>query len=185
MIYMTFLGVFLGLLIQEKEQEAGPKTPLKKSYRSYFRRAQIRWEIWRSSKENRWIFLSLSLSLSLYIYIYIYAVKLLTGPRLAILIVTNWATLIVTNWATSFSHYKNRGFRWFFGCSVIILWFFQLFFSYLKIAFFKKGVQKLVFSIFSVLSYFFENSLFFGLLKHYKNRGFSNIWVFGCWKRRK
>ena len=41
----------------------------------------------------------------------IYAVKLLTGPRLAILIVTNWATLIVTNWATSFSHYKNRGFR--------------------------------------------------------------------------
>ena len=47
----------------------------------------------------------------LYIYIYIYAVKLLTGPRLAILIVTNWATLIVTNWATSFSHYKNRGFR--------------------------------------------------------------------------
>ena len=96
-----------------------------------------------------------------YIYIYIYAVKLLTGPRLAILIVTNWATLIVTNWATSFSHYKNRGFRWFFGCSVIIVFFcFRLFFSYLKIAFFKKGVQKLVFSIFSVLSYFFENSLF-------------------------
>ena len=48
---------------------------------------------------------------ALSIYIYIYAVKLLTGPRLAILIVTNWATLIVTNWATSFSHYKNRGFR--------------------------------------------------------------------------
>ena len=45
------------------------------------------------------------------LYIYIYTVKLLTGPRLAILIVTNWATLIVTNWATSFSHYKNRGFR--------------------------------------------------------------------------
>ena len=39
------------------------------------------------------------------------AVMLLTGPRLAILIVTNWATLIVTNWATSFSHNKNRGFR--------------------------------------------------------------------------
>ena len=44
-------------------------------------------------------------------YIYIYAVMLLTEPRLAILIATNWATLIVTNWATSFSHYKNRGFR--------------------------------------------------------------------------
>ena len=93
-------------------------------------------------------------------YIYIYAVKLLTGPRFAILIVTNWATLIVTNWATSFSHYKNRGFRWFLWCSVISVCFFQLFFSYLKIAFFKKRVQKLVFSIFSVLSYFFKNSLF-------------------------
>ena len=46
-----------------------------------------------------------------YMCVYIYAVKLLTGPRLAILIVTNWATLIVTNWATSFSHYKNRGFK--------------------------------------------------------------------------
>ena len=51
------------------------------------------------------------LAKAIYIYIYIYAVKLLTGPRFAILIVTNWATLIVTNWATSFSHYKNRGFR--------------------------------------------------------------------------
>ena len=36
-------------------------------------------------------------------------------------------------------------------------------------------MQKLVFSIFSVLSYFFENSLFLGLLKQYKNRGFSKF----------
>ena len=62
----------------------------------------------------------------------IYAVKLLTGPRLAILIVTNWATLIVTNWATSFSHYKNRGFRWFLWCSVISLCFFFVF-SYFSV----------------------------------------------------
>ena len=41
-------------------------------------------------------------------------------------------------------------------------------------AFFKKKVQKLGFSIFSVLSLNFENSLFGGLLKHYKNRGLSN-----------
>ena len=46
---MTCLGGVFGPLIQEKEQEAGPKTPLKKSYRSYFRRAQIRWVIWQSS----------------------------------------------------------------------------------------------------------------------------------------
>ena len=42
MIYMTLLGGVLGPFIQEKEQEAGPKHPQKKSYRSYFRRAQIR-----------------------------------------------------------------------------------------------------------------------------------------------
>ena len=40
-LYVFFGGVF-GPFIQEKEQEAGPKTPLKKSYRSYFRRAQTR-----------------------------------------------------------------------------------------------------------------------------------------------
>ena len=49
MIYMTFLGGALGPFIQEKPQEEGPKHPLQKSYRSYFRRAQIRWVIWRSS----------------------------------------------------------------------------------------------------------------------------------------
>ena len=49
MIYMTFFRGVFGPFIQEKEQEAGPETPLKKSYRSYFRRAQIRWVIWRSS----------------------------------------------------------------------------------------------------------------------------------------
>ena len=38
-----FLGGVLGLLpVLFLEQEAGPKTPSKKSYRSYFRRAQIR-----------------------------------------------------------------------------------------------------------------------------------------------
>ena len=62
---------------------------------------------------------------------------------------------------------------------------FQLFFSYLKIAFFKKRVQKSVFSIFSVLSYFFENSVFLGLLKHYKNRGFSKFGGFLLLKEKK
>ena len=38
-------------------------------------------------------------------------------------------------------------------------------------------MQKLGFSIFSVLSLNFGNSLFLGLLKHNKNRGFSNFGV--------
>ena len=113
--------------------------------------------------------------------------KLLTGPRFAILNVTNWATLIVTNWATSLSHYKNRGFRRFFGCSVISLCFFlfSVIFQLSKNSLFQKRVQKLVFPIFSVLSYFFENSLFLGLQKHYKNRGFSNFWGFLFLKEKK
>ena len=37
----------------------------------------------------------------------------------------------------------------------------------------KKRVQKLGFANFTILSSFFEISLFLGLLKHYKNRGFS------------
>ena len=122
------------------------------------------------------------------IYIYLSAVKLLTGPRLAILIVTNWATLIVTNWATSFSHYKNRGFRWFLGAqlSFCVFFCFQLFFSYPRIAIQKRGAKIVFFfSIFSVLSYFFWKFSFFGLLKHYKNRGFSNFGGFLLLKEKK
>ena len=116
---------------------------------------QSRKIVWKKTK---------NICIYIYVCIYIYAVKLLTGPRLAILIVTNWATLIVTNWATSFSHYKNRGFRWFFGCSVISLCFFcfQLFFSYLKIAFFKKGVQKLFFFNFLCFKLIFWKFSFLG-----------------------
>ena len=42
-------GCFWACYTRERK-EAGPKHPLKKSYRSYFRRAQIRWVIWWSSK---------------------------------------------------------------------------------------------------------------------------------------
>ena len=50
MIYMTFLGGVLGPFYSRKRTGSRPKTPLKKSYRSYFRRAQIRWVIWRPSR---------------------------------------------------------------------------------------------------------------------------------------
>ena len=49
MIYMTFLGVFWACFLLFFLYKRPPKHPLKKSYRSYFRRAQIRWVIWRSS----------------------------------------------------------------------------------------------------------------------------------------
>ena len=62
----------------------------------------------------------------------------------------------------------------------------QLSGNFVKIAFFeKKRVQKLGFSIFSVLSLNFENSLFLGLLKHYKNRGFSSFLCFLLLKEKK
>ena len=41
------------------------------------------------------------------------------------------------------------------------------------------------FSNFCVLSYFLENSLFLGLLKHYKNRGFSRFLCFFVFERKK
>ena len=95
---------------------------------------------------------------------------------------------MVNNWATSFSHYKNRGFRWFCWFSVISMCFcwFPVICRFSKIAFSKKSVQKLGFSIFSVLSLIF-NFFFFSfaetLLK--KNRGFSNFWGFLLLKEKK
>ena len=61
----------------------------------------------------------------------------------------------------------------------------QLFANFLKIASFKKRVQKFFFSNFCVLSLNFENSLFLGLLKHYKNRGFSQFLWFLLLKKKK
>ena len=49
MIYMTFLGGAFGPPSCCFSCRKGPKHPLKKSCRSYFRRAQIRWVIWPSS----------------------------------------------------------------------------------------------------------------------------------------
>ena len=82
-------------------------------------------------------------------------------------------------WAKLFLAYKNSGFKRFLAHTVIILCFFcaQLSGNFLKIAFFKKRVQKLGFSNFSVLSSFLKWS-FLGLLKHYKNRGFSRFLCF-------
>ena len=73
-----------------------------------------------------------------------------------------------------------------FAHSVIILCFFvaQVSGNFLKIAFFKKGC-KIVFLEFLCCKFFFLFILsFFGLLKHYKTRGFSNL-GFCCCKRRK
>ena len=60
----------------------------------------------------------------------------------------------------------------------VLFFCFQLFASFLKRAFFKKGVQKLGFSIFGVLSLNFCKFSFSGLLKHYKNRGVQQFFGF-------
>ena len=109
--------------------------------------------------------------------------KLLTGPRLGVFNGYQLGHLMVTNWAKSFSHYKNWGFKRFVGAQLSFCIFFcvQLFANFLKIAslfFRKKRVQKLGFSNFCLLSSFLENSLFLGLLQHYKIRGFSNSLCF-------
>ena len=47
-LYDFFRGCF-GAFYTRKRTGSRPKTPPEKSYRSYLRRAQIRWVIWRSS----------------------------------------------------------------------------------------------------------------------------------------
>ena len=122
---------------------------------------------------------------TIYIYMYICAVKLLAGPSLRVFKVINWAKSKLLTGPRSFSHYKDRGFRRFFAQLSLFVFCAQLSGNFLKIAFFKKRVQKLVFSIFCVLSLNFENYLFFGLLKHYKNRGFGEFLCFLVLKEKK
>ena len=128
----------------------------------------------------------------LYIYIYIYAVKLLSGPSLGVfgsyyLVQVGFLEVII--WSKFvFLAYKNSGFKRFVLHTQLLFCVFfcpQFSGNFLKIAFFKKRVQKLGFPIFSVLSLNFENSPFLGLLKHYKNRGFSKIVCFVLLKEKK
>ena len=86
---------------------------------------------------------------------------------------------MVTNWATSFSHYKNRGFRWFFG-SQLSVWFFlfPIIFQFSKNSLFQKRGAKNGFFNVQCFKLIFWKFSFLGLLKHSKNRGFSNFWGF-------
>ena len=88
---------------------------------------------------------------------------------------------MVTNWATSFSHYKNRGFRRFFGARLSFCVCFCLcpvICQFSKNSLFRKKGAKIGFFKFCVLSSFFEISLFLGLPKHYKNWGGGQNCVF-------
>ena len=127
-----------------------------------------------------------------YTYIYIYAVRLLSGPSLGVfgsyyLVQVGFLEVII--WSKFvFLAYKNSGFkRLVLHTQLSFCVFFcpQFSVNFLKIAFFKKRVQKLGFPIFSVLSLDFQNSLFLGLLKHYKNRGFSEFLCFVLLKEKK
>ena len=87
---------------------------------------------------------------------------------------------MVNNWATSFSHYKNRGLRWFFGAqlSVCVLFLFPVIFQFSKNSLFQKRGAKIGFSNFQCFKLIFWKFSFLGLLKHYKNRGFSKFGFF-------
>ena len=93
---------------------------------------------------------------------------------------------MVNNWATSFSHYKNRGFRWFFGSqlSVCVLFLFPVICQFSKNSLFQKKGAKIGLFNFQCFQLIFWKCSFFGLLKHYQNRGFSKFGFFCCWKRR-
>ena len=101
--------------------------------------------------------------------IYIYAVRLLSGPSLGVfgsyyLVQVGFLEVII--WSKFvFLAYKNSGFKRFVlhtQLSFCVFFCPQLSDNFLKIAFFKKRVQKLGFSNFSVLSLNFENSHFLG-----------------------
>ena len=121
-----------------------------------------------------------------------HAVRLLSGPSLGVfgsyyLVQVGFLEVII--WSKFvFLAYKNSGFKRFVlhtQLSFCVFFCPQFCGNFLKIAFFKKRVQKLGFPIFSVLSLDFQNSLFLGLLKHYKNRGFSEFLCFVLLKEKK
>ena len=112
-----------------------------------------------------------------HIYIYIYACcEVIIWAKFGHFRCYYLGQVGVIIWAKLFLTYKNSGFKRFLAHTHnyhFVFFCAQLSGNYLKIAFFKKGVQKLGFSIFCVLGLHFENYLFLDLLKHYKNRGFS------------
>ena len=147
---------------------------------------------------NLWVPLGLSLSISrshflsfshyiVCVYIYIYMrCEVIIWAKFGHFRCYYLGQVGVIIWAKLFVAYKNSGFKRFLAHTVIILCFFcaQLSGSYLKIAFFKKGAKigffkflcfKLIFGKFSVL----------GLLKLYKNRGFSRFLCFLFLKEKK
>ena len=116
------------------------------------------------------------------VYIRIYAVKSVTGPSLGVFKVSNWSKSKSVTGPRSFLHYKNRGFQaiLFAQLSLCVFLCSQLSGNFLKIAFFRKRVQKLGFSIFCVSSLNFEKFSFLGLLKHYKIGVSANFCAFCC-----
>ena len=85
-----------------------------------------------------------------YLYIYIYCEVIIWAKFGHFRCYLGQVGVII--WAKLFIAYKNSGFKRFLALPVIILCFFcaQLSGNFLKIAFFKKRVQKLGFSIFCV-----------------------------------
>ena len=126
------------------------------------------------------------------LHIYIYAVRLLSGPSLGVfgsyyLVQVGFLEVII--WSKFvFLAYKNSGFKRFVlhtQLSFCVFFLSPILWQFSENSIFQKRVQKLGFPIFSVLSLDFQNSLFLGLLKHYKNRGFSEFLCFVLLKEKK
>ena len=116
----------------------------------------------------------------IYIYIYIYACcEVIIWAKFGHFRCYDLGQVGVIIWAKLFLAYKNSGFKRFLHTQLSFCVFFcaQLSGNYLEIAFFKKRVQKLGFSNFCVKLVFGKFS-FLGLIKHYKNRGFSRCLCF-------
>ena len=90
-------------------------------------------------------------------------------------------------WAKLFLAYKNSGFKRFLAHTVIILCFFlcPIIWQLSKNSlFFKKGAKNGFFK-FLCFKLIFGKFSFLGLLKHYKNRGFSRCLCFFVFEREK
>ena len=127
-----------------------------------------------------------------YIYIYIYAVRLLSGPSLGVfgsyyLVQVGFLEVII--WSKFvFLAYKNSGFKRFvlhIQLSFCVFFLSPILWQFSENSLFQKKGAKIGFSNFQCFKFRFSKFSFLGLLKHYKNRGFSEFLCFVLLKEKK
>ena len=128
------------------------------------------------------VFIAIECSL----YLVLWAVKLLTGPSLALFKVINWSKSKLLTGPRSFSHNKNRGFRRFVLLSYHCVFFLcPIICQFSKNSLFQKKGAKIGFFNFLCFKFKFWNYLL-GVCSNTIKIGVSaNFGVFCCCKRRK